>query len=155
MLPKKLSIKSLIKEGAEKLLARVDASLEKTKAKPPGGTESKEFPERKAEVEQSKAVAPEVGVGRSERDPGEEGVVEPGPAGDVPDKDVTEAVEVPAVEKPVVDVEVREESVGKFEPTFEELSRAAYLNYRGRCEQGLPGDEQSDWFAAIRGFSWQ
>lgn len=35
-------------------------------------------------------------------------------------------------------------------PSFEDLARAAYLNYRRRVEQGLPGDQQGDWLEAER-----
>jgi hypothetical protein len=30
------------------------------------------------------------------------------------------------------------------------IARAAYLNYRRRVEQGLPGDHESDWLEAER-----
>jgi len=30
------------------------------------------------------------------------------------------------------------------------IARAAYLNYRRRIEQGLPGDRESDWLEAER-----
>jgi hypothetical protein len=33
-------------------------------------------------------------------------------------------------------------------PTPDAIARAAYLNYRRRVEQGLPGDSESDWLAA-------
>jgi hypothetical protein len=33
-------------------------------------------------------------------------------------------------------------------PPLEALARAAYLNYRRRVEQGLPGDSDSDWLEA-------
>ena len=33
------------------------------------------------------------------------------------------------------------------------IARAAYLNYRRRVEQGLPGDSQGDWLEAERYFS--
>lgn len=35
-------------------------------------------------------------------------------------------------------------------PTLEELTRAAYLNYRRRVELGLPGDSHGDWLEAER-----
>ena len=34
-------------------------------------------------------------------------------------------------------------------PTAEEISHAAYLNYKSRQDQGLHGDEQGDWHAAV------
>lgn len=33
------------------------------------------------------------------------------------------------------------------------IARAAYLNYRRRIEQGLPGDRESDWLEAERQLS--
>jgi hypothetical protein len=33
------------------------------------------------------------------------------------------------------------------------IARAAYLNYRRRIEQGLPGDSHGDWLEAERYFS--
>ena len=38
-------------------------------------------------------------------------------------------------------------------PTPDALARAAYLNYRRRVEQGLPGDSHGDWLEAERYFS--
>jgi hypothetical protein len=38
-------------------------------------------------------------------------------------------------------------------PTPDELARAAYLNYRRRVEQGLPGDSHADWLEAVRYYS--
>ncbi len=38
-------------------------------------------------------------------------------------------------------------------PSLDEVARAAYLNYRRRVEQGLPGDSQGDWLAAEQEFS--
>jgi len=35
-------------------------------------------------------------------------------------------------------------------PPLEALARAAYLNYRRRVEQGLPGDSHGDWLEAER-----
>ncbi len=35
----------------------------------------------------------------------------------------------------------------------DELARAAYLNYRRRVEQGLPGDSHGDWLEAERYFA--
>lgn len=34
--------------------------------------------------------------------------------------------------------------------TSEAIARAAYLNYRRRVEQGLPGDSRGDWLEAER-----
>ncbi len=38
-------------------------------------------------------------------------------------------------------------------PPLDALARAAYLNYRRRVEQGLPGDSHGDWLEAERKFS--
>jgi hypothetical protein len=38
-------------------------------------------------------------------------------------------------------------------PSLDDLARAAYLNYRRRVEQGLPGDSHADWVEAERQFS--
>lgn len=35
-------------------------------------------------------------------------------------------------------------------PSIDAIARAAYLNYRRRVEQGLPGDSHSDWLDAER-----
>ena len=34
-------------------------------------------------------------------------------------------------------------------PSPDALAKAAYLNYRRRVEQGLPGDTHGDWLAAV------
>ena len=38
-------------------------------------------------------------------------------------------------------------------PSLDAIARAAYLNYRRRVEQGLPGNSQGDWLEAERQFS--
>jgi len=38
-------------------------------------------------------------------------------------------------------------------PSLDSVARAAYLNYRRRVEQGLPGDSHGDWLEAERQFS--
>jgi hypothetical protein len=38
-------------------------------------------------------------------------------------------------------------------PSPDVIARAAYLNYRRRVEQGLPGDSRGDWLEAERYFS--
>ena len=38
-------------------------------------------------------------------------------------------------------------------PSLDAVARAAYLNYRRRVEQGLPGDSRTDWLEAERQFS--
>lgn len=35
-------------------------------------------------------------------------------------------------------------------PSLEAIARSAYLNYRRRVEQGLPGDTHGDWLEAER-----
>jgi hypothetical protein len=45
------------------------------------------------------------------------------------------------------------ESLGKKpspRPSLDTIARAAYLNYRRRVEQGLPGNSQGDWLEAER-----
>lgn len=37
--------------------------------------------------------------------------------------------------------------------SVDEVARAAYLNYRRRVEQGLPGDSHGDWLEAERRLS--
>ncbi|MEP2776680.1 MAG: hypothetical protein ABJQ93_12115 [Luteolibacter sp.] len=41
-------------------------------------------------------------------------------------------------------------AVKKPAPSLEAIAKAAYLNYRRRMEQGLPGDNDSDWLEAER-----
>lgn len=38
-------------------------------------------------------------------------------------------------------------------PSLDVIARAAYLNYRRRVEQGLPGNSQGDWLEAERQFA--
>ena len=38
-------------------------------------------------------------------------------------------------------------------PSPDVIARAAYLNYRRRVEQGLPGDSHGDWLEAERYFN--
>lgn len=38
-------------------------------------------------------------------------------------------------------------------PSLDSVARAAYLNYRRRVEQGLPGDSHGDWLEAERQFN--
>jgi hypothetical protein len=38
-------------------------------------------------------------------------------------------------------------------PSLDAIARAAYLNYRRRVEQGLPGDSHGDWLEAERQFN--
>lgn len=38
-------------------------------------------------------------------------------------------------------------------PSLDTIARAAYLNYRRRVENGLPGDSHGDWLEAERFFS--
>jgi hypothetical protein len=38
-------------------------------------------------------------------------------------------------------------------PPLDAVARAAYLNYRRRVEQGLPGDSHGDWLQAERQLS--
>ncbi len=38
-------------------------------------------------------------------------------------------------------------------PSLDEIARVAYLNYRRRIEEGLPGNSQSDWLQAEESFN--
>jgi len=38
----------------------------------------------------------------------------------------------------------------KAPPSLDAIAKAAYLNYRRRTEQGLPGDNDGDWLEAER-----
>lgn len=38
----------------------------------------------------------------------------------------------------------------KSAPSIDVIARSAYLNYRRRVENGLPGDSQGDWWEAER-----
>ncbi len=40
-------------------------------------------------------------------------------------------------------------------PSLDAIARAAYLNYRRRVEQSLPGNSQGDWLEAERQFAQQ
>lgn len=40
-------------------------------------------------------------------------------------------------------------------PSLDAIARAAYLNYRRRVEQALPGNSQGDWLEAERQFAQQ
>lgn len=35
-------------------------------------------------------------------------------------------------------------------PSLDSIARAAYLNYRRRVDEGLPGDSNDDWLTAVR-----
>ena len=52
------------------------------------------------------------------------------------------AVAAPAKKSPA------KKAVKKAAPSFDAIAKAAYLNYRRRTEQGLPGDNDSDWLEA-------
>jgi len=41
-------------------------------------------------------------------------------------------------------------SVKKAAPSIDSVARSAYLNYRRRVENGLPGDSHGDWLEAER-----
>lgn len=55
----------------------------------------------------------------------------------------------PAVKKPAI---AKKAAV---KPSLDAIARAAYLNYRRRVEQGLPGDAHGDWLEAERQFAEQ
>lgn len=62
------------------------------------------------------------------------------------------AVKKTTVKKTAVKVAAAKKAVQKSPPPFDAVARAAYLNYRRRIEQGLPGDHDSDWLEAERSF---
>lgn len=43
---------------------------------------------------------------------------------------------------------VTAKKVASTKPSLDVIARAAYLNYRRRVEQGLPGDSHGDWLEA-------
>ncbi len=54
----------------------------------------------------------------------------------------------PAAKKTAVNKTAEPKTTAKITPDV--LARAAYLNYRRRVEQGLPGDSHGDWLEAER-----
>ncbi len=58
---------------------------------------------------------------------------------------VAKAVKKAATKTPVVPAK---KAAAKHSPDV--IARAAYLNYRRRVEQGLPGDSRGDWLEAER-----
>lgn len=63
------------------------------------------------------------------------------------------AKKAPVRTKKVAAEPVAKKTVAK--PSLDDLARAAYLNYRRRVEQSLPGDSHGDWLEAERQFSGQ
>jgi hypothetical protein len=55
---------------------------------------------------------------------------------------------VPAAKKETPDATPAKKAAVK--PSLDAIARAAYLNYRRRVEQGLPGDSHGDWLEAER-----
>jgi uncharacterized membrane protein len=60
----------------------------------------------------------------------------------------TKKVVAPAAAK-----KVAVKKVTAVKPSLDVIARAAYLNYRRRVEQGLPGNSQGDWLEAERQFA--
>ncbi len=48
---------------------------------------------------------------------------------------------------------VAAKKIAAVKPSLDVIARAAYLNYRRRVEQGLPGNSQGDWLEAERQFA--
>ena len=65
----------------------------------------------------------------------------------MPDKKTTKKVVAKKVAKKAA---VKKAPAKKASPSIEALANAAYLNYRRRIEQGLPGCHDSDWLEAER-----
>ncbi len=72
----------------------------------------------------------------------------PAPA---PAKPAKKAVAKKAPAAPVTTAPAAKKAAAK--PSLDAVARAAYLNYRRRVEQGLPGDSHGDWLEAERQFS--
>ncbi len=63
----------------------------------------------------------------------------------------TSAVKSAPAKKPTAAKKATAEpSPKKAAPSLDAIAKAAYLNYRRRSEQGLPGDNDSDWLEAER-----
>jgi hypothetical protein len=65
----------------------------------------------------------------------------------VPAKKATKKVAVAKTRAPIPAKKVA------VKPSLDAVARAAYLNYRRRVEQGMPGDSQGDWLEAERQFA--
>jgi hypothetical protein len=70
--------------------------------------------------------------------------ITPTPAKDAPKPIAKKAAKKPAAKKTAA------KKVVNPKPSLDLIARAAYLNYRRRVEQGLPGDSQGDWLEAER-----
>lgn len=70
----------------------------------------------------------------------------------MPDKKTTNKVVAKKVSKKAVvkKVAINKAPAKKGSPSIEALANAAYLNYRRRIKQGLPGCHDSDWLEAER-----
>jgi hypothetical protein len=70
----------------------------------------------------------------------------------MPDKKITKKVVAKKVSKKaaVKKVAMKKAPAKKDSPSIEAIANAAYLNYRRRIEQGLPGCHDSDWLEAER-----
>lgn len=55
-----------------------------------------------------------------------------------------------AIAKKAVEPAAATKKAATAKPSLDAVARAAYLNYRRRVEQGLPGDSHSDWLEAER-----
>lgn len=75
--------------------------------------------------------------------------ITPTPAKDAPKPIAKKAAEKPAVKKTAAKKTAAKKVVNP-KPSLDLIARAAYLNYRRRVEQGLPGDSQGDWLEAER-----
>ncbi|MEO5914686.1 MAG: hypothetical protein ABIS50_10665 [Luteolibacter sp.] len=68
-------------------------------------------------------------------------------------KAVAKKVATPATSEAPAAKKVPAKKAASPKPSLDSVARAAYLNYRRRVEQGLPGDSHGDWLEAERQFS--
>jgi hypothetical protein len=77
----------------------------------------------------------------------------PKKAAKVATKAVARKAAAPAAKSPKASAKKSAAPKAPAKPSPDAIARAAYLNYRRRVEQGLPGDTDGDWLEAERHFS--
>ena len=77
----------------------------------------------------------------------------PKKAAKVATKAVAKTAAATSAKSPTPGVKKTAASKAAAKPSPDAIARAAYLNYRRRVEQGLPGDTEGDWLEAERHFS--
>lgn len=73
-----------------------------------------------------------------------------GAAPDVPARAPAKKTAKPAAKKAPARKAARKKKAAGAQPSPDAIARAAYLNYRRRVEDGLPGDQHTDWLEAER-----